>query len=93
MKPTINTIAEHFKGFNLSDEAINEISNVAAKCYEYGEQQGIDDMIMQLDEDHEKIGVEYAVEAFSECRDLNDYQDKQRELTNRACNFMPTLGL
>lgn len=69
-------------------------SQKIADAYNDGHQDGYKTGSEEMDDNYcEKIGVEYAVEAFKDCQTLADFQDKQRELTNLSCTFRPTLGL
>lgn len=61
---------------------------------ESAHQEGYESGLEEMDDNYrEKIGVDYAVEAFKECVTPLDFQEKYKELTNLACTFMPTLGL
>ncbi len=62
-----------------------------------GYSDGLDEVLVHDEdtiEDHikEKIGVEYAVEAFSEITDMDQFRSKLSEINNRALNFMMPIG-
>lgn len=72
----------------------SEFVKIVLDNQESAHQEGYEAGLEEMDDNYrEKIGVEYAVEAFKDCQTLDDFKDKQRELTNLACTFMPTLGL
>ena len=71
-----------------------EIEKLISDAYDNGHQEGYEQGLEEMDDKYrEKIGVDYAVEAFRECVTPLDFQEKYKELTNLACTFMPTLGL
>lgn len=79
---------------DITDGLNTDIRQLVLDSYDLGHEEGYQQGVDEIDDNYrEKIGVEYAVEAFKECKTLEDFQDKQRELTNLACTFMPTLGL
>lgn len=43
---------------------------------------GLPDLVL------EKIGVNYATEAYRDCKTLEDFQDKFKEIQTRSFNFM-----
>lgn len=75
----------------LSLQSFQDIKTLVHGSYE----RGFEDAKEGFKQDEitkEKIGVEYASEAFKECHTLEDFQDKLREINNRVCNFMPIIG-
>lgn len=52
-----------------------------------------DQMLFFNESATEKENIEYAVEAFKECKTLEDFQEKYREIENRSFNFIPAIGL
>lgn len=66
----------------LSKAMLDNIYEVVSDEYDTGVEDGTDGV------DEEKIGVTYAVEQFSDCYTLEDFTDKQLEITRRSYNFM-----
>jgi hypothetical protein len=66
----------------LSKEMMDNIYEVVSEEYDLGVEDGKDGV------DEEKIGVTYAVEQFADCNTLEDYKEKQMEITRRSYNFM-----
>jgi len=66
----------------LSKEMLDNIYEVVSDEYHSGVEDGKGEV------DEEKIGVAYAVEQYADCNTLEDFKEKQMEITRRSYNFM-----
>lgn len=100
MKPTIDKLKRELSPHKLPGSTINRIFSIASKSYNDGYSDGFDEgMEEELEagdfltpDVEEKIGVEYAIDAFKELNTMDEVKEKLKELHNRACNFMPVIG-
>ncbi len=105
-KPTLEKI-KAMSTADLSEIMAVEILSISQVYYQHGLEQGkadgykegetdgfnkaLNDFNEQYDEP-EKVGVEYAVEAFKEVTDFESFREKYNEINNRALNFMRPIG-
>lgn len=86
-KSEIESSLNQFKGLTPLEEEklIGIIDDFCENSYDEG-QQDYEDENPQVNE--EKVGVEYCVKAFEDCKTNCDFQDKLKEITTRSYNFM-----
>lgn len=75
------------------DDVTSDIESLIDEVHQFGYDEGIDQGRYDYESEtpqvnEEKVGVDYCVDAFSECHTLVDFQDKLKEITLRSYNFM-----
>jgi len=82
---------------NVKGKAIVDFEKIIAEIhssgYDEGFKEGKKKGEQQYEEDvnagsFEKICTEYVVDQFADCKTLQDFQDKLKEITLRSFNFM-----
>lgn len=89
MKPNIDFVKQTLAKLGILDEA----SKSVLEMIEFSYSEGYQDAEEELAFNQEKVGVEFAKDAFEEVETLDEFREKYQEITNRSLNFMPTLGL
>jgi hypothetical protein len=88
-EPVKEYIEQDFAKLNCSPQVLKAIYSAVKEAYN----SGYCDAEEEFQFDEEKVGVEYAKEAFAELTNLEAFQDKYKEITNRSFNFQQPLGL
>lgn len=71
------------------DDMVKEFENLnSSQQFEFLQDIGFEDKDPQ-----EKIGAEYAYEAFKDISNWDEFQEKLREINNTRLNYMQPIGL
>lgn len=91
IKAIVNSFTVDVPEDEISD-IVSDIESLIEDVYEFGHDKGIEDGRDEYESENppinqEEVGVNYAVEQFTDCKTLSDFQDKLKEITLRSYNF------
>jgi hypothetical protein len=95
MKPTLDKVKADLAFLNLMPETLIEVFKVVKTAFSDGFDAGTNEQLEELEipeSDEERIGVNYAIGAFSEIQSYSEFKVKMDEITKRSYNFIKPTG-